>query len=168
MLQSQAVVVSETQPQPNAERPRKGMRGAAPWTQRHMCKQMAEEQKHREVLPPPPGSARASLRTPRDVDDIAYQIELLHSALARIRGHKRTVSVTFWEVGQILEEIADFRLYAAKGYASLAHMLEREDLPWDKATCLAIFRLKNVIRADVAKQIGIVRAFDLLKVLEAQ
>lgn len=149
------------------DRPKKGMRGAAPWTQRHMQSQMEQEKRQRDSSPPPPGSARASLRTPKELSAISYRIELLHDALTRVRAHKRTVSVTFWEVGAILQEIEDFRLYEAKGYATLAHMLEREELPWEKATCLHLLRCARVFKQEAAKAMGVARAFEVLRALEA-
>ncbi|MDP9037127.1 MAG: hypothetical protein M3O50_20200, partial [Myxococcota bacterium] len=46
-----------------------GLRGAAPWAARHAAKHAAEA-RARAAEPPLPGSARATIRTPENAEDI--------------------------------------------------------------------------------------------------
>ena len=61
-----------------------GLRGAAPWAARHAAKHAAEA-RARAAEPPLPGSARATIRTPVDAEDIKQRVRDLHAALAQIK-----------------------------------------------------------------------------------
>ena len=56
-------------PRPPADKRNFGLRGAAPWVARHAAKH-AEELRRRNAEPPPPGSARATLRVPEEAEQI--------------------------------------------------------------------------------------------------
>src|SRR5688572_15510756 len=62
---------------------RSGLRGAAPWAARHAAKHAAEA-RARNASPAPPGSARATLRTPEAADEIKAKVSELHNTLVRI------------------------------------------------------------------------------------
>ncbi|HEX3346175.1 MAG TPA: hypothetical protein VHS09_16440, partial [Polyangiaceae bacterium] len=50
-----------------------GLRGAAPWAARHAAKHAAEA-RARAAEPPLPGSARATIRTPENAEDIKQKV----------------------------------------------------------------------------------------------
>src|SRR5262245_43390943 len=68
------------------DRPKRklGLRGAAPWAARHAAKHAAES-RARAAEPPPPGSARATIRTPSGVEEIKAQVLELHNHLEHIK-----------------------------------------------------------------------------------
>src|SRR5271165_454154 len=61
-----------------------GLRGAAPWAARHAAKHAAEA-RARAAEPPLPGSARATIRTPENAEDIKSKVRDLHAALSQIK-----------------------------------------------------------------------------------
>ena len=50
-----------------------GLRGAAPWAARHAAKHAAEA-RARAAEPPPPGSARATIRVPTGAEELKVKI----------------------------------------------------------------------------------------------
>jgi hypothetical protein len=114
-------------------------RGAAPWAARHAAKHAAEA-RQRNAEPPRPGSARATLRTPDEAERIKARIGELHAAMMKIRALRKNLAVNFYEVGQILQQIQDNRLYDAKGYASFEAFAERE-IDFGKALTLKLARI---------------------------
>src|SRR5258708_24318034 len=78
-----------------------GLRGAAPWAARHAAKHAAEA-RARAAEPPLPGSARATIRTPADAEDIKERVRDLHAALAPIKGFRKNLSNTLFDIGLVL------------------------------------------------------------------
>src|SRR5258708_34381081 len=77
-----------------------GLRGAAPWAARHAAKHAAEA-RARAAEPPLPGSARATIRTPENAEDIKQKVRDLHAALAQITALRKRQPNTFsasWRV----------------------------------------------------------------------
>src|SRR5580698_1998920 len=74
-----------------------GLRGAAPWAARHAAKHAAEA-RARAAEPPLPGSARATIRTPVDAEDIKVRIQQLHAALAQIKAYRKNLHKTFFDI----------------------------------------------------------------------
>jgi hypothetical protein len=128
------------------------LRGAAPWAARHAAKQAAEaQQRMRE--PPRPGSARATLRTPEQADQIKERVSRLHQAVSRIRVLRKNLTVGFFEMGVLLKNICEEKLYDAKGYNSFETFCEREiDLP--KNTVLKLARVPDVFQESAAMECG--------------
>lgn len=145
----------QTMPAPGEEGGKRkfSLRGAAPWAARHAAKQAAEAaERMRE--PPRPGSARATLRTPEQADEIKARIGQLHQALGRIRLLRKNLSGGFYEMGLLLKNIADERLFEAKGYNSFEAFAEREiDLP--KNTVLKLARVPLVFQESAAIDCGL-------------
>jgi hypothetical protein len=129
------------------------LRGAAPWAARHAAKQAAEAaQRMRE--PPRPGSARATLRTPEQADQIKERVSRLHQALGRIRVLRKNLTGGFFEMGLLLKNISEEKLYDAKGYNSFETFCEREiDLP--KNTVLKLARVPDVFQESAALECGL-------------
>src|SRR6202789_3544239 len=90
-----------------------GLRGAAPWAARHAAKHAAEA-RARAAEPPLPGSARATIRTPVDAEDIKQRVSDLHSALSKIKTFRKNLNKGFFDIGLVLKDIQTRRLYEAK------------------------------------------------------
>jgi hypothetical protein len=102
-----------------------GLRGAAPWAARHAAKHAAEA-RARAAEPPLPGSARATIRTPVDAEDIKERIRELHAALAQVKTLRKNLAKNFFEIGLVLKDIESRRLYEAKRFPSFESFVERE------------------------------------------
>ena len=136
-----------------ADAKRGGPRGSAPWAARHAAKHAAEAAA-RNASPPPPGSARATLRTPQDADELKARLTDLSQAIARVRHLKRTFAKDFWEVSSILAQIMEQRLFEAKGYATFEAFADRE-LELGKSTALRLVRIPRVFQESAAREIGL-------------
>lgn len=144
----------QTMPAPGEENKRKfSLRGAAPWAARHAARQAAEAaERLRE--PPRPGSARATLRTPEQADEIKAKMNALHQALARIRVLRKNLNTGFYEMGVLLKNIADQKLYEAKGFTSFEAFVERE-LDLAKNTVLKLSRVPGIFQESAALECGL-------------
>jgi hypothetical protein len=136
-----------------ADAKRGGPRGSAPWAARHAAKHAAEAAA-RNASPPPPGSARATLRTPQDADELKARLTELAQATGRVRQLKRSIAKDFWEVACVLVHVADQRLFEAKGYASFEAFAERE-LELGKSTTIRLLRIPRVFQEAAAREIGL-------------
>jgi hypothetical protein len=141
-----------------------GLRGAAPWAARHAAKHAAEA-RARAAEPPLPGSARATIRTPEGAEDIKQKIRDLHGALAQIKGLRKNLHKTFFDIGTILRDIQARRLYAATGYGSFEAFLERE-IDLGKTTSVRLVKLVSVFQKEAAIEHGMERTFNALAALE--
>lgn len=148
------------------DRPKRklGLRGAAPWAARHAAKHAAEA-RARAAEPPPPGSARATIRTPSGVEEIKAQILELHNHLEHLKALRKNLPKTFYEVGGVLRLIQDRKLYAAKGFQSFESFLERE-VDLGKAAALRLARVVSVFQREAALEFGMDRVLDALTRLE--
>jgi hypothetical protein len=131
---------------------RSGLRGAAPWAARHAAKHAAEA-RARNASPAPPGSARATLRTPEAADEIKAKVSELHNTLVRIRALRKNFNDKFFELGVLLGRIKDGELYVAKGYSSFETFLERE-IDLSKNILLRVERVPRVFHESAAKEYG--------------
>ncbi|HEU4408551.1 MAG TPA: hypothetical protein VFS43_25030 [Polyangiaceae bacterium] len=149
------------------DRPKRklGLRGAAPWAARHAAKHAAEA-RARAAEPPPPGSARATIRTPSGVEEIKAQVLELHNHLEHIKSLRKNLPKTFFEVGNVLRVIQDRKLYAAKGFQSFESFLERE-VDLGKAVALRLARVVTVFQREAALEYGMERILDAFARLES-
>jgi hypothetical protein len=149
------------------DRPKRalGLRGAAPWAARHAAKHAAEARK-RAAEPPPPGSARATIRTPSGVEEIKAQISELHNDLERIRSMRKNVAKTFFDIGIILRDIQARKLYAAKGFQSFESFVERE-VDLGKTVAMRLVKLVGIFQRDAALEMGMERAIEALSQIES-
>src|SRR5262249_20213320 len=69
---------------PSPANRRLGLGGAAPWAARHAAKHAAEA-RARAAEPAPPGSARATIRTPDDAEKIKARVAELFNQTQKIR-----------------------------------------------------------------------------------
>ncbi len=148
----------------NAKR-KLGLRGAAPWAARHAAKHAAEA-RARAAEPPLPGSARATIRVPTGAEDIKAKIGDLHNALVQIKGLRKNVGKTFYDIGHILHDIQTRRLYEAKGYGTFEAFLERE-IDLGKTTSLRLVRVTTTFLRQAALDFGMDRVIAALASLEA-
>jgi hypothetical protein len=144
--------------------PRKfGLRGAAPWALRHAERQAAEvARRNRE--PPKPGSARATLRTPEAAERIKASIGELHGLLQKLRALQKNLNDNFFELGEILADIQERKLYEAKGYSNIDAFSERE-LGLGKGLANKLSRIPTLFQAAAAKALkleALVRALDAI------
>lgn len=141
-----------------------GLRGAAPWAARHAAKHAAEA-RARAAEPPLPGSARATIRVPIGAEDIKQKISDLHNSLVQIKGLRKNVTKSFYDIGNILKDIQNRRLYEAKGYGSFEAFLERE-IDLGKTTALRLVRVVHTFLKEAAQEHGMERIFNALIALE--
>jgi hypothetical protein len=142
---------------------RLGLRGAAPWAARHAAKH-AEEARARNAEPPRPGSARATLRTPSEAEEIKARVAELHAALGRVRALRKNLTNGFFALGEELRGIHEKKLYEAKGYSSFEAFVERE-IDLGKTTSLKLTRIPGIFHKDAALALGmdaVFRAVDAL------
>jgi hypothetical protein len=141
-----------------------GLRGAAPWAARHAAKHAAEA-RARAAEPPLPGSARATIRTPVDAEDIKQRIRELHAALAQIKTYRKNVNKTFFDIGVVLKDIQTRRLYEAKRYPSFEAFVERE-IDLGKTTSLRLVRVASLFQKEGALELGMERLFNALQAID--
>jgi hypothetical protein len=143
-----------------------GLRGAAPWVARHAAKH-AEELRRRNAEPPPPGSARATLRVPVGAEEIKTKVAHLHQHVGKIRSLRKRLDKNFFEVGEILIEIQNQELHVAKGYSSFEAFLDREvELP--RTMALRLMRFAHTFQRDTAYDFGIDRLTAALQALDGE
>jgi hypothetical protein len=142
-----------------------GLRGAAPWAARHAAKHAAEA-RARAAEPPPPGSARATIRVPRGAEELKAKIGELHNALLQIRSYRKNLNKGFFDIGGVLRDVQQRKLYEAKGYGSFEAFLERE-IDLGKTTALKLIKVSSVFAKPAALEYGMDRLFQSLQVLDA-
>ncbi|MFO0612007.1 MAG: hypothetical protein U0414_05445 [Polyangiaceae bacterium] len=143
-----------------------GLRGAAPWAARHAAKHAAEA-RARAAEPAPPGSARATIRTPTGAEEIKAKIAELHTQTQKVRTLRKRLEKGFYEVGQVLTEIQQQELYQAKGYGSFEAFLERE-IDLGKLTCLKLMKVPQIFQREAALDFGMDRLFAAISALEGE
>jgi hypothetical protein len=141
-----------------------GLRGAAPWAARHAAKHAAEA-RARAAEPPLPGSARATIRTPIDAEDIKQRIRDLHAALAQIKTYRKNLHKTFFDIGVVLKDIQTRRLYEAKRFPSFEAFVERE-IDLGKTTSLRLVRVAGLFQKEGALELGMDRLFMAIQAID--
>jgi len=141
-----------------------GLRGAAPWAARHAAKHAAEA-RARAAEPPLPGSARATIRTPVDAEDIKQRVSDLHSALSKIKTFRKNLNKTFFDIGVVLKDIQTRRLYEAKRFPSFEAFVERE-IDLGKTTSLRLVRVAGLFQKEGALELGMERLFTAIQAID--
>jgi hypothetical protein len=142
-----------------------GLRGAAPWAARHAAKHAAEA-RARAAEPPLPGSARATIRTPVDAEDIKLRIQKLHASLAQIKTLRKNLGKSFFDIGLVLKDIQERRLYEAKRFPSFEAFVERE-IDLGKTTSLRLVRVVGLFQREGALELGMDRLFMAIAALDS-
>lgn len=111
--------------------------------------------------------SRITARTPDNSAELKQQLVAVMNATRRIRSLKRSLSSSFFEIGEILADIEENKLYEAKGYGSFEAFVDREvDLP--KEQSMRIVRVPRTFRRDVAEEAGLDRITAALKALDGE
>jgi hypothetical protein len=143
-----------------------GLRGAAPWVARHAAKH-AEELRRRNAEPPPPGSARATLRTPKEAEQIKNRIAQLHQRASQINSLRKKLDKSFVEIGDLLTEIQSQGLHEAKGYANFEAFIDREiEIP--RITALKLMRIVQTFDREAALDYPLERLMSALSALDGE
>jgi hypothetical protein len=142
-----------------------GLRGAAPWAARHAAKHAAEA-RARAAEPPPPGSARATIRVPTGAEELKAKIAELHNSLLQIRAFRKNLAKGFYDIGGVLREVHRRKLYEAKGYGTFEAFLERE-IDFGKVTALKLIRVASTFLKEAALEHGMDRSFQAIQALDA-
>lgn len=116
------------------------------------------------VAPIPPRS-RLAAREPVAAEDLKAKLGALATAINQIKAVKRSIQRSFWEVGLILVDIRDKKLFVAKGYSSFEAFLEREielgkNVSLKLARAVQIFQKEPAVAAGLERVILAVAAFD--------
>jgi hypothetical protein len=114
--------------------------------------------------PTPP---RLTVRTPAGADELKQKIGALATAIAQIRTLKKTLSKSFFEIGLILRNIGEGKLYEVKGYGSFEAFVERE-LDLGKQTALRLARAAQVFQREPALEAGIDRVVAAIAVFDGE
>ena len=144
---------------------RLGIRGAAPWAARHAAKHAAEA-RARAAEPPPPGSARATLRVPTGAEEIKVRIVHLHNILLEIKTLRKNLARHFYAIGRLLREIRENKLYEVRGFGSFEAFLDRE-VDLGKTTSMRLARVVEVFQEEAALSYGMEHVLQALATLES-
>ncbi|HHH27030.1 MAG TPA: hypothetical protein ENK57_01600, partial [Polyangiaceae bacterium] len=122
---------------------------------RHAAKH-AEELRRRNAEPPPPGSARATLRVPPEAERIKSEVAELHQLTSKVRTLRKKLDKSFFEIGELLAEVQEKELHVAKGYSTFEAFLDREvDLP--RTTSQRLIRIAHTFQRETAYDFGLDR-----------
>lgn len=138
-------------------RTEKARRGAAP----------AAAPKTVKVKFAPPRAPKSTIRTPEGAEELKQKLGALASAVSQIRSLKRSLNKSFYDIGQILREIRDERLYEVKGYGSFEAFVERET-ELGKQLSLRIVRIAGTFLKEAALKAGLERVSAALDALEGE
>ncbi len=141
-----------------------GIKGAAPWAARHAAKHAAEA-RARAAEPAPPGSARATIRTPAGADDIKERLNELLRLTSQLKALRKNLPKNFYEIGQILREVQNKKLYEPRGYTTFDAFVDRET-ELGKELGLKICRIAALFTKDGAMELGLDRLVAALGTLE--
>lgn len=153
-------------PPPSSTKRNFGLRGAAPWVARHAAKHAAEI-KARNAQPPPPGSARATLRVPLEAEEIKAKIESLHKLCAEVGDLRKRFDRSFFEVGELLAQVQQEELHLAKGYSTFEAFLDRE-IDLGRVMALRTIRIYHTFKRETAYDYGLERLTLALAALDGE
>jgi len=143
-----------------------GLRGAAPWVARHAAKH-AEELRRRNAEPPPPGSARATLRVPKGAAQIKTKVAQLYQVTSKVRTLRKRLDKNFYEIGELLDSVQQSGIYEAKGFSTFESFLDREiDLP--RSVSLRLIRITHTFHQETAYDFGLERLTSALAALDGE
>ena len=97
--------------------------------------------------------------------ELKVQLGRLSSATSQIAGLKRSFNKSFYEVGVLLNQIRNERLYEVKGYGSFESFVERE-IDMNKLLCLKTARIAEAIQREQALAAGLERAVAAVTALD--
>lgn len=113
----------------------------------------------------PPRAPKTTIRTPEGAEELKQKLGALASAVNQIRSLKRTLNKSFYDIGQILREIRDERLYEVKGYGSFEAFVDRE-IDLGKQMSLKIVQIVQTFLKEAALTAGLERVSAAREALE--
>jgi hypothetical protein len=155
---------SDAKAAPAAPKRKLGIKGAAPWAARHAAKHAAEA-RARAAEPAPPGSARATIRTPSGADEIKEKLNDLLRLTSQLKALRKNLPKNFYDIGQILREVQSKKLYEPRGYTSFDAFVERET-ELGKELGMKITRIASLFTREGATELGLDRLITALGALE--
>ena len=99
--------------------------------------------------------------------ELKAQFARLSQATSQITGLKRSLHKSFYDVGTLLNQIRNERLYEVKGYGSFESFVERE-LDLNKVLCMRAARIAEAIHRDQALAAGLERAAAAVAALDGE
>lgn len=145
---------------------------AAPTKKITSAGKVAAPQKAAGKAPTKPGTivaplSRVPARTPERAEELKAKIGALASATNQIRGLKRSLNKSFYDIGQILGDIQTRRLYEAKGYGSFEAFVERE-IDLGKQLSLRVVKIAQIFLKEAAIAAGLDRVSSALSAFEGE
>ena len=122
------------------------------------------------VAPPPASDTRNAASADKGKEnksELKAQFARLSAATSQITGLKRSLNKSFYDVGTLLNQIRNERLYEVKGYGSFESFVERE-LDLNKVVCLRAARIAEAIHRDQALAAGLERAAAAVAALDGE
>jgi hypothetical protein len=114
-----------------------------------------------------PTLSRTPARSPVGAEELKLKIGALYSATSQIKALKRSMSKSFYEIGRILSEIQEKKLYEVKGYGSFDSFVERE-IDLGKQLSLRLVRVTQVFIRESALSAGLDRSSAALAVFDGE
>lgn len=108
-----------------------------------------------------------TIRTPAKADDLKVRLGRISSVIAQLRTLKRTMERSFFEVGELLTEVQESRLFEVKGYGSLESFLDRET-ELGSTTGVRAMRATTVFQKTAAEAAGFSRISAALRALDGE
>ncbi len=112
-----------------------------------------------------PGSARDDPHPHRRGKMIGNRAEDLHAALAQIKGYRKNLNKTFFDIGVVLKDIQTRRLYEAKRFPSFEAFVERE-IDLGKTTSMRLVRVASLFQKEGALELGMERLFTAIQAID--
>jgi hypothetical protein len=100
-------------------------------------------------------------------NELKAKFTKLSAVTSQIAGLKRSIGKTFFEIGALLNQIRDERLYEVKGYGSFESFVERE-IDINKVTCLRVARAAEALNRAQAVAAGLDRSLAAVAALDGE
>jgi len=158
-------------PQKLASSSAPALRGGAPAPKRASSPPPASIAKTSKARPsaPPVAAAAAADKNPaaQGKTELKARFAKLSSTTAQIGTLKRSLNKTFFDIGLLLNQIRNERLYEVKGYGSFESFVERE-IDINKAICLKLTRVVEALNQEQALAAGVDRAVAAVAALDGE
>jgi len=118
-----------------------------------------------QIVPTP---SRTPARSPVGAEELKMKLGALSTATAQIRALKRTLGKSFFEIGRILSEVQEKRLFEVKGYGSFESFAERELPELGKTLSIRLARISQSFVRDAAVTAGLDRTTAALAALDGE
>ncbi|MDW8361223.1 MAG: hypothetical protein RMK74_02385 [Myxococcales bacterium] len=99
------------------------------------------------------GTARAAASADPDIRE---RLAALTRALGQIRQLRRSYPRSFYDIGLLLRDVRDRRLYGAKGYSTFESFVDRE-VDLGRMACLRLVRIVETFVREAALALGLER-----------